>query len=49
MRGLSEAWLGAAQSRVAIPMQGLADSLNVGTAGALLLYEAVRQRRVGAT
>ena len=47
--GLSEAWLGAAQSRVRIPMQGLADSLNVGTAGALLLYEAVRQRRVGAT
>ena len=47
--GLSEAWLGAAQSRVAIPMRGLADSLNVGTAGALLLYEAVRQRRAGAT
>ena len=43
--GLSEAWLKAAQSRVSIPMQGLADSLNVGTAGALLLYEAVRQRR----
>ena len=43
--GLSEAWLEAAQSRVSISMQGLADSLNVGTAGALLLYEAVRQRR----
>ena len=43
--GLSEAWLEAAQSRVSIPMRGLADSLNVGTAGALLLYEAVRQRR----
>ena len=43
--GLPEAWLEAAQSRVRIPMRGLADSLNVGTAGALLLYEAVRQRR----
>ena len=43
--GLSDTWLEAAQSCVAIPMWGLADSLNVGTAGALLLYEAVRQRR----
>ncbi len=47
--GLSEGWLEAAQSRVSIPMRGLADSLNVGTAGALLLYEAVRQRRASST
>ena len=47
--GLSDDWLEAAQSRVSIPMQGLADSLNVGTAGALLLYEAVRQRRASST
>lgn len=43
-RGLSAAWLGAADVRVKIPMRGLADSLNVATAGALLLYEALRQR-----
>ena len=43
--GLSKTWLEAAQSRVVIPMRGLADSLNVATAGALLLYEAARQRR----
>lgn len=43
--GLSRAWLDAADIRVKIPMQGLADSLNVATAGALLLYEALRQRR----
>ena len=43
--GLSAAWLGAANVRVKIPMSGMADSLNVATTGALLLYEALRQRR----
>ena len=43
--GLSEEWLEAATSHVKIPMSGLADSLNVATAGALLLYEALRQRQ----
>jgi RNA methyltransferase, TrmH family len=42
--GLSEVWLGAATTHVSIPMSGLADSLNVATAGALLLYEVLRQR-----
>jgi RNA methyltransferase, TrmH family len=42
--GLSKEWLEAATSQVTIPMNGLADSLNVATAGALLLYEALRQR-----
>ena len=32
---------------VAIPMPGPAESLNVGIAGALLLFEAVRQRGTG--
>ena len=45
--GLSPLWLEAAHTRVAIPMRGLADSLNVATAGALLVYEALRQRREG--
>lgn len=43
--GLSKEWLEAAISQVKIPMSGLADSLNVATAGALLLYEALRQRQ----
>ncbi len=30
---------------VHIPMQGAVESLNVGVAAALLLYEAARQRR----
>ena len=42
--GLSEAWLQQAELQVRIPMLGQADSLNVATATALMLYEAVRQR-----
>ena len=43
--GLSAAWLEAADVRVAIPMFGQADSLNLSASAAILLYEAVRQRR----
>jgi RNA methyltransferase, TrmH family len=43
--GLDPYWLEAADAVVTIPMLGgVADSLNVATAGAVLLYEAVRQR-----
>jgi TrmH family RNA methyltransferase len=31
---------------IAIPMHGIADSLNVSIAAAIVLYEAVRQRNV---
>jgi len=44
--GLTSDWLTAAHSRVQIPMSGIADSLNLSTATALLLYEVVRQRGV---
>lgn len=42
--GLSPALLQAAEERVRIPMYGMADSLNLATSAALLLYEVVRQR-----
>lgn len=42
--GLSDAWLNAADQRAVIPMHGIADSLNLSTSTALLLYEVVRQR-----
>jgi TrmH family RNA methyltransferase len=42
--GLSSRWLERAATRVRIPMLGRADSLNVATAAAILVYEAVRQR-----
>ena len=43
--GLSDVWLKAATTKVRIPMAGKVNSLNVATSGALLLYEAVRQRQ----
>jgi len=42
--GLSESWLKEADERVRVPMKGTADSLNASVTGALLLYEALRQR-----
>ena len=45
--GLAPAWLAAADARVFIPQAGLSDSLNVATAAAVCLFEAVRQRRRG--
>ncbi len=43
-RGLGDEWLKAADIHVRIPMRGVADSLNVSAAAAILLYEALRQR-----
>ena len=46
--GLSEAWLKDEGSEaVHIPMRGRGDSLNVSTAAAVILYEAMRQRTAG--
>jgi TrmH family RNA methyltransferase len=44
--GLSPAWLRQADLRAHIPMFGRVNSLNVATAAALLVYEAVKQRRL---
>jgi len=46
-RGLPDDWLEAADHCVRIPMHGVADSLNVSVAAAVLAYEAERQRRIG--
>ncbi len=43
-KGLSRFWMGKAQVLVKIPMKGRADSLNVSSSTAILLYEALRQR-----
>ena len=45
--GLTDAALARAQHRVRIPMVGQANSLNVATSAAIVVYEAVRQRRAG--
>lgn len=43
--GLSPLWMDNADIQVKIPMNGVADSLNVAMAATLLLYEASRQRK----
>jgi TrmH family RNA methyltransferase len=45
--GLSSAEIAEANEAVRIPMQGLAESLNVAVAAGILLYEAARQRTAG--
>lgn len=47
--GVSEVWSGRGIDAVRLPMLGVADSLNVSVAGAVLLYEAWRQRRAAAS
>lgn len=42
--GLPADWLARAEVTVRIPMRGRADSLNVATSAAILVYEALRQR-----
>jgi len=43
--GLTGEALAAADLQVRIPMSGKANSLNVATSAAIVLYEAVRQRQ----
>ncbi|MCI0552811.1 MAG: RNA methyltransferase [Anaerolineae bacterium] len=44
--GLSDFWLSQADVRVRIPMTGKVNSLNVSVSTALIVYEALRQRRI---
>ena len=43
--GLTAEVIAGAEHRVRIPMVGRANSLNVATSAAIIVYEAVRQRR----
>lgn len=45
--GLSDSWLAAADECVSIPMVGPVDSLNVGVAAGILLFDAAQRRRSG--
>ena len=44
--GLTRQWREAADAHIRIPMLGRLDSLNVSVSAAILMYEAVRQRKV---
>jgi 23S rRNA (guanosine2251-2'-O)-methyltransferase len=46
-RGLRPRVRSSCDAIATIPMQGQVDSLNVSTAAAVLVFEAVRQRRGG--
>ena len=43
--GISDIWVKAADQNIIIPMNGIADSLNVSVCTAIVTFEAVRQRR----
>ena len=44
--GLTQQWRETADAHIRIPMLGRLDSLNVSVSAAILMYEAVRQRKV---
>ncbi|WP_179344867.1 TrmH family RNA methyltransferase [Winogradskyella ursingii] len=44
--GLSQDWRDAATKNISIPMEGVIDSMNVSVAAGILIFEAVRQRRI---
>lgn len=46
--GLSDSWRGDDLTAISLPMSGIADSLNVSNAAAVLFYEAWRQRQASA-
>jgi RNA methyltransferase, TrmH family len=46
VRGISEKWAHYNCERVIIPMLGMSDSLNVGFAATLVLYEASTQQKL---
>jgi len=43
--GLSKAWLDEADELIKIPMKGKIDSMNVSTSAAVVVFEALRQRK----
>jgi len=44
--GLTNQWREAADAHIRIPMLGRLDSLNVSVSAAILMYEAIRQRKI---
>jgi TrmH family RNA methyltransferase len=46
--GLPNDWIAQADGRITIPLSGPVESLNAAIAGSVLLYEAMRQRKIEA-
>ncbi len=47
--GLSDKWLDKSIKKIKIPMGGKIDSLNVSVSAAIVIYEAIRQRKTNIT
>jgi tRNA G18 (ribose-2'-O)-methylase SpoU len=47
--GVDLEWLAVADIRLKIPMFGLVDSLNLSVATAVVVFEAIRQRKAAGT
>jgi TrmH family RNA methyltransferase len=45
--GLSESWLNESDQNIIIPMKGIVDSMNVSVSTGIVLFEAIRQRKIG--
>jgi TrmH family RNA methyltransferase len=45
--GITRLWVNASTQNIIIPMRGSADSMNVSTATAVVVFEACRQRKFG--
>jgi len=43
--GLTPIWLDHSDQNIVIPMRGNVDSLNVSTSAAIVIFEAMKQRR----
>lgn len=44
--GLTDEWLNKSDQNIIIPMHGAADSMNVSTSAAVIVFEAIRQRSI---
>ncbi len=45
-KGLSKKWLEKSNENIKIPMLGLSDSLNVSVTSSIIIYEALKQRKI---
>ena len=45
-KGLSQKWFEKSYENIKIPMLGLGDSLNVSVTSSIIIYEALKQRKI---
>ena len=45
-KGLSQKWLKKSNENIIVPMLGQSDSLNVSVTSSIIIYEALKQRKI---